>query len=365
MKKRLTIIAALVLAMPASADIFKRYQIKSGSILYDVSTIGNAPGLTTKTNGVFRLVFDDWGAKELKEEDLIEIQTGDFYDKRTRHSMTKLDYGTIYTVNFDENVTYQTRDKTIDIAIAKGVDMSTQSLDAIKEMKAKKIGTDTVADHECDLWQLGDQTICMYKGIPLSIEIKADGFISTRTAQVVKLGEPISDSEFALPDYAVLAEEGYRSNKSASVQAADYVQAIKKLDKNFERNSSDRNDSNLAQDQINTIINSVGAPYLARQKEYLPTLFTELKKAKECIAASENADTAKECIVPVNKINDKLGDSAASYDYRNWKEQNKKKALKSITKEIADLNVTINCVQKSKLTTEVIICTEGSLKPKE
>lgn len=364
MNKQLVMVMLLLMAQSAATDVFKRYQIKTGMILYDVSTTGTAPGLTTKTNGIFRLVFDDWGAKELKEEDLTEIQTGDFYDKRERHSMTKLDYGTVYTVNFDENLTYQTRDSTIDMAIAKGVDMSDQSLDAIKEMKAKKIGTDTVVGYKCDIWQIHDQIICMHKGIPLSVTIKADGFTSTRIAQVVNMDKALDPKEFELPRFDILSEQDYRSNKAASVQSSDYIQAVDNLKKDVNLTKTQSSDD-LTQKQINTIIDSIGAPYLRRQKKYLPTLLKRLDAAKDCIKTSEDSDSAKQCIVPVNEINDKLGDTAANYDYRNWDDDSKEKVIKSMNKEIKDLKVTINCVEKSKKTTDVIICTEGSLKPKE
>ena len=364
MKIKISIIALLCVSVFASADVFKRYQVKSGLILYDVSTMGTAPGLTTKTDGLFKLVFDDWGAKELKEEDLTEIQTGDFYDKRSIHSLTKLDYGTVYTVNYEDNTTYQTRDKSVDMAIAKGVDMSGQSMDAIKEMKAKKIGTDIVAGHECDLWQLGDQTTCMYQGIPLSISINADGFTSTRIAQVVKLNEPISDKDMSLPPFPVISEDGYKSNEAATVQTNDYMQAIKNLKKDTNLTQSS-NDTDMTQQQINTIIDTIGAPYLKRQKKYLPTLLERIESAKECIGSAEDSTKAKECIKPVDEINDKMGDSAANYDYRNWGQKTKDKILESMNKETKDLKITIDCVNKSKLTTEVIICTEGSLKPQE
>jgi len=204
----------------------------------------------------------------------------------------------------------------------------------------------------------------MYQGIPLSIVIRADGFISTRTAQVVKINESIEKKEMSLPPFPIISESGYKSNKAAAVQTNDYMQAIKNLrkDTNISKKSDDED---MTQQQINTIINTIGAPYLERQKKYLPTLLERINDAKDCIDSAEDSTKAKECVSPVDEINDKMGDSATNYDYRNWGKKSKEKILQNMDKETKDLKVTIECVNKSKLTTEVIICTEGSLKPKE
>ena len=346
--------------------VFKRYPVKSGMILYDINTTGVAPGLTTHTVGVSRLVFDDWGAKELKEDDATEIQKGDFNEEIARHTMSKMDYGTIYTVDFDENVTYQTRDRNIDIAIAQGADMSDESLEILKEMKAIKLGTEQVAGYTCDLWKTKDQTICLYKGIPLKITVKTQGFSSTRTAQMVILDKPIAESEFALPGFAVMTDEAYTSNQSAAVNTADYMAAVEELNhkiKSMGINLEDENIS-LTPAQEAEVINTLGARYLAKQKKLLPKLMVALKGARECIDHSENGKEAANCIKPVNRINEELGDQTSNYDYSHWNREKKELIIKDMDQEIKDLNVTIDCVGKYDKTTDVIECTEGTLEPK-
>jgi len=346
--------------------MFKRYPVKSGMILYDINTTGIAPGLTTHTVGVSRLVFDDWGAKELKEDDATEIQSGDFNEEIARHTMSKMDYGTIYTVDFDENVTYQTRDRNIDIAIAQGADMSQENLEILKEMKAIKVGSEVVAGYPCDLWHTKDQTICLYKGIPLKITIQAPGFTSTRIAQMVILDQPISESEFALPGFAVMTDAAYTSNQSASVNTADYMAAIDDLHHAVKKMGIDPNDDNitLTKEQEIAIINTIGAKYLAKQKKLLPKLMVALKGARECMDHAENGAEASTCIKAVNRINEELGDQTSNYDYSHWNREKKELIVKDIDQEISDLGVTIECVKKHDLTTEVIECTEGTLEPK-
>ncbi|NKQ41774.1 MAG: hypothetical protein HF962_09460 [Sulfurovum sp.] len=347
-------------------SVFKRYPIKSGMILYDINITGTSTGLTTQTVGISRLVFDDWGAKELREDDYTEVQQGDFDDKRTRRTMSMMDYGTIYTVDFDENVTYQTRDRNIDMAIAQGADMSNESLEILKDMNATNIGTETIAGYTCDIWQTKDQSICIYKGIPLKITVTAPGFISSRTAQAAILDKAISNSEFTLPGFAVMVDKGYTSNLSASVNTADYMAAIDDLQQKMKTMGVNLNDANisLTKEQEIVVINTLGARYLAKQKRLLPKLMVVLKGARDCINHSENANAASDCIKPVNRISEELGDQTSHYDFSNWDKGKRETTVKDIDKEIKDLNVTIDCVKKYNKTTDVIECTEGSLEPK-
>ena len=361
------VLLALLGAQTYAKNIFKRYPVESGMILYDINTTGIAPGLTTHTVGVSRLVFDHWGARELKEDDATEIQQGDFNEEVASHSMSMLDYGTIYTVDFDENVTYQTRDRNIDIAIAQGADMSDESLEILKEMKAIKTGTEQVAGYTCELWKTKDQSICLYKGIPLKITVKAAGFSSTRTAQSIILNQPISDNEFALPGFAVMVDDGYTNNASASVNTADYMAAVDNLHHKIKAMGIDLQDENITftPTQEKEIINTLGERYLQKQKKLLPKLMVALKGARECMDHAENGTEASGCIKTVNRIDEALGDQTSNYDYTHWNKEKKDSIVKDIDTEIADLSVTIRCVKNHDKTTEVIECTEGSLTPKE
>jgi len=369
MKKivQMLLILSFFISSSYAKEPFKRYAIKSGMILYDINTTGIAPGLTTHTVGVARLVFDNWGTRELKEDDTTETQSGDYNEESPRHTMSKFDHGTIYTVDYDENVTYQTRDTTIDLAIAQGADMSHESVDILREMKAIQLGTDVVAGYACDVWRSKDQTICLYRGIPLKITIETAGFTSTRVAQLVIFDKPVSDSEFNLPGFAVMLDKEYTSNASAVTRTEDYIAAIEELSHKMKAMGLNLEDDNITlnKNQEEEIINTLGERYLAKQKKLLPALMVELKSARECMDNAEDAKEASTCIDEVNKINEKLGDKTAHYDYGNWNRGKKELIVKDIDTEMTHLKVTIDCVKEYNKTTDVIICTEGSLEPKE
>lgn len=368
MIKKITIMISLLLSLSVGSyakDIFKRYPVKSGMILYDINVTGVSNSLKTTTLGISRLVFDEWGAVELREDDATETQEGDFNEEISRHTMSSLDHGTIYTVDFDENVTYETRDKNMDLAIAQGADLSNEMLDILVERNATKMGVESVAGYECDIWNIGDQSICLYMGIPLKITIEAPGFVSTRTAQFVMLDKPVNKKEFRLPGFAIMVDGGYTNNASASVNMADYMSAVTELKGALQKMAIKFTaNSKFTKEQEMDMINALGAKYLAKQKKYLPQLMGALHTARGCVDGSENGQEAQKCIKPVDEINAKLGDQTTNYEYRNWSPKSKDIILKDMDQEMKDLNLTIDCTSRYSKTTEVIKCTEGTLEPK-
>ncbi|WP_292658080.1 hypothetical protein [Nitratifractor sp.] len=350
-----------------AGKIFKRYPVKSGMIFYDINISGkSANGFSTHTSGIARLVFDQWGARELKEEDATETQRGDFNETRDIHSLTKMDHGTIYTVDYDDQTIYKTRDRSLDLSIAQGEDLSHENIQLIKEMKGHKIGSGNVAGFPCELWKAKDQKICFYQGIPLSITIDAPGFHSERKAVQVVLNHPIPDEQFKLPDFPVTVDEEYTSNPAAETRTEDYIASIKDLQAKMKSLgiNPDEEDQNLSPEQEKKVINILGERYLKKQKRLLPKLLVALQGAKECVAKAANGNEAKKCIEPVNKIDEELGDRTENFDYAHFKEK-RDAILDSLEKEINYLKVTNECVQQHDKTTDVILCTEGNLGEEE
>jgi len=262
---RYVLLLSIMIASPLAAkEGFKRYPVKSATILYDVNTTGNAVGLKTQTTGVARLVFDHWGAHEIKEEDTTEVQTGDFNETRSKHSLSVIDYGTVYSVDYDEKIIYKTRDMDMDSAIAQGLDLSQENFAFLKDLHAVKVGTDTVSGLPCDLWQGKDQEICLYKGIPLRIMIKTDGFMSIRTAVYAVIDKPVMESEFTIPHFPIVIDDDYTTNASALTRTEDYLAAIEDLHIALKGSTIDLSDTNksLTPEQENEIINILGKRYL-------------------------------------------------------------------------------------------------------
>ena len=340
---------------------FKRYPVKSGMIFYDIHTNSTLNGTDTNSSGIGRLVFDNWGSQELKEEDITEVQRGDFNESKEIHSMNKFDNGTVYTVDFDDDTIYQTRDRAMDISIAKGDDLSNETLKMLKEMKAVKVGTDSVAGFKCDVWKVKDQKICLYKGIPLKITIDQPGFHSEKIALQILLEQPVSKIAFKLPDFPVIVDNEYTSNEAAAVRADDYILSIEDLKKKMKSIGISENNDTLTPEQERAVIDTLGDRYLKKQKEFLPKLLVRLQNAKDCVSKAVDPKEVKKCIEPVNKIAEKLGDRTEHFDLNNFNDNKKVSIVQSLENEINYLKVTDECVKKYNKTSEVIMCTEGNL----
>jgi len=350
-----------------ASDTFKLYKFKSGIIYYDVTTASFDDNLNSQVKGIAKLVFDNWGAKELKEEDVSEIQKGDFNDSKNRHTLTLVDYGTVYSVDYDVKKIFKTRDMDIEMAISKKLDLSDQSVKSLEKLGAKKTGKDKVANLECDVWEYKDQQLCLYKGIPLRIVIQNAGFYSEKKAVQVILNKPVPAKEFNLPNFPIVEDGSYSSNKASLVRTNDYINSIIDLKNEMKKKGINLEDKNvtITPELEKDIINALGKRYLEKQKKYLKPLIEAMEKAKVCIAKAKTKDEAQNCLKPVRDINDKLGDRTPNFHFDKLTNKEKENAIKQLEKEIKNTQTTAKCVDKYNKTTDVIICTEGTLNPDE
>ena len=107
MKKIIVISAVLLMSaglVQADESLMKKFQVESGKIDYEINGSGKAMGmLEIKTLGKKRLIFNQFGANELIEENKIEkrIHSGKTDTIRTH----KLDYAkgaVLYAVDFNK-----------------------------------------------------------------------------------------------------------------------------------------------------------------------------------------------------------------------------------------------------------------------
>ena len=366
-KMKIVFFVVSILTLLYGSEGFKLYKFKSGMVFYDVNTSSFDEKLNSHVEGIARLIFDNWGAKELKEEDVSEVQAGDFNDTRSRHTLYLVDNATLYSVDFDEKKIFKSRDLDLEMAIAQKKDLSDESVKSLIKLGAQKVGKERVAGYECDVWKYNDQEVCLYEGIPLKIVIKNAGFISERRAIKAVFNTPIPPKEFKLPPFSIEEDKAYSNDKAALVRTQDYISSILDLKKQMKEKGIKLEDTNnsVSPNLEKEIINALGKRYLEKQKKYLEPLIEAMKKAKECIKNAKTSKEAYDCMKPVEEINNKLGDRTPSFDFDNLNEEIKKKAINALDIEIKNTQVTSNCVKKFDKTTDVIICTEGKLMPDE
>lgn len=198
MSRQIFSLTVLFLGLSVSslfADM-KRYDEKSGQIMYEITGGGTMMGVPTKISGTTSLVFKNYGSLEVIKEKRVQVTMD---EKETEEVITKFDNGTVYSVESEEQVIFK-QEVTVDSADFMILNNGDESLESIG---GEKIGTEKIAGYKCDIWQFSDAEICIYKGIPLKTQSESMGIKETQVATSIKFDVSIPDKEFDLPSYPV------------------------------------------------------------------------------------------------------------------------------------------------------------------
>ena len=200
----------------------KRYFVESAKIDYEIKSAGNAMGMMkTKTIGKKRLIFNQYGANEITEENKIEKRTqGGKTTTIKSHQLKYMKGSMLYSVDFEKKRIIRMKNTAMAMAgLMGGKDMASTGEAMMKKMGGKKIGSDKVAGHSCDIWEVMGVKQCMYKGIPLRVETDMMGIKSVEIATKAEFDVKLGKDDFKLPDFLV-----YDMNE-------DMISAPTKLDK--------------------------------------------------------------------------------------------------------------------------------------
>ena len=183
MKKIFTICAVLLVAVAAMAqDGAKRYGIKSGSYKTEMDMMGNAIVQT--------VFFDDYGAKEVTEIDMMGMQMSQIRKDGKTYLVNKSDKS-VQEMPAQESINY--------------LDLNDE---AIKKFKVKETGKETVAGKDCTVYtteinqmgQTAKATVSVWNGFAMKSVIDAGGFSITQKIVEVKEG-PVDAELFEVPKF--------------------------------------------------------------------------------------------------------------------------------------------------------------------
>ncbi|MEA3455986.1 MAG: hypothetical protein U9R26_05735, partial [Campylobacterota bacterium] len=317
----------------AGADQYKKYGVESGKIDYKITGSGNIMGVTTKTAGKKRVLFDTYGARELNEENQVQktvIGGNAKVDKS--HKLTYMNGAMIYTVDLKAKRIMRMQNPGFAMMSAMGGKDVMQTGEAMMEkMGGKKVGTDKVLGYTCDIWEImGSVKQCMYKGIPLKIESNVMGIKNVEVATKAEFDISLSNDDFELPDFPIYDMQGNKLDKSklesmdkksevqaaqagedmaalgASMAAAMQSAGVKKGERPTEAQEKKMEDAMMA-----SMLPLMKQKFLAEEKMML--------FAKECFS---DADTLKEANTCNQKTNEMSGEQEE--DYTEWNEKTKK-----------------------------------------
>ncbi|QKF78332.1 hypothetical protein [Arcobacter defluvii] len=179
-------------------DLFagNRYEIKSGIVEYEIA--GNAEG-TEKgdtISGTSKLYFKDFGNLELTDERIVQTIMGEKEEERT---VSKIVNDKMLTADFNDEVIYSQKlvlDEENPI-------QNIKTYDSFIQMGAKNLGTEEILGYKCDIWQLGEDKIWVYKSVPLKQISQSLGIIQIQQAKFAVFNIDIKDDKFKLPPFPI------------------------------------------------------------------------------------------------------------------------------------------------------------------
>jgi len=345
----------------AGSDMMKRYDVKSGKIEYSIKESGNIMGMVKiKGVGKKRLVFDNYGVKDLTEENKVKKETTGGQTKVTKeHTIQYMNDGIMYRVDFKKKTIVRMENPAMGMntMLGGGKNIKQTGESMMKSMGGKKVGTDKVLGYTCDVWDLMGVKQCIYKGIPLKIESNIMGLKSLEVATKAEFDIPLSEDDFKLPEYSLVDMMGQKLDMDRSeLNEIDKAQSAKNTQKMQEgmkamaaamgalkESGFDMSNPNAkpteAQEKAmqKAAISAMGGEdaMLARAKKEILEEAADLPAIKECF---QNADTVKDA-----NICEKKADSEDPEHHTRWNEEIKAKLLK----EINTFENSIPCIEKA------------------
>ena len=218
----------------AGTETLKRYDVKSGKIEYSMKESGNIMGMVKiKGVGKKRLVFDNYGVKDLTEENKVKKETTGGKSKVEKtHTIQYMNAGILYQVDFDRKkiIRMENPAMAMNAMMGGGKNVGQTGEAMMKSMGGKKVGTDKVLGYSCDVWDLMGMKQCMYKGIPLRIESNIMGLKSTQVATKADFELSLSEDDFKLPDFPLVDMMGNKLDLDRStLNARKIKKRVKKM----------------------------------------------------------------------------------------------------------------------------------------
>ena len=367
-----TVLLMSVGLVQADEGLMKKFQVESGKIDYEIKGSGKAMGmLEIETLGTKRLIFNEFGANELTEENKIEkrMHSGKTDTLKTH----KLDYAkgaVIYSVDFNKEKIIRMKNPGMAMLGMMGAGKNTAEAGEamLKEMGGKKTGSDKVAGYTCDVWEMMGTKQCLYKGIPLKIETDVMGIKSVEVVTNAEFTE-VSSEDFKLPDFDVYGVD--MDNPMAQPQKLDKSQ-LGKMDKLANEQATEQSAeakeafTGMAEAAKKAGVKQGELPTEAQQKEMIvamqegvfPRMKQEILKqekimqfGKECFAKAETLEDANRCNHQANEMSGEGED-----DFEAWNPKMKKMILGEIDKY---LDSVVPCVKKAKNINQIQGCDFG------
>lgn len=334
------------------------YAVKSAKIEFDIKSTQTVGNISSSKIGKKRIVIDNYGEQELEELNTVDKTTANGKTKIAKFHYIKYLNGDIrYVADFNKKTMNRT---TGYMGMLYGTKKYKGSVDKMLELqKMKKIGTDTVAGHTCDVWQLGKiSKTCFYKGFPLRTESTLMGMKRVVEATKAVFDIQLTQDDFKMPDFPVY-EMDMHTGKRKNLSKDD----LEVMDKKYSKAASEeKNEADMMIAIMKEAYTKAGVvkgkrpstEQMKRVKEYIQKRTFPIQK-KKFLEETKDMKNIKECLEKANSVKDAnhCDPEGDSDRYENWNSTVKKETLK----EIAMFETTIlPCVEKSQNGKEMQMC---------
>ncbi len=360
------------------ANTMKKYDVKSGKITYELKGNGNIMGMAQiKSTGKKRVIFDNYGVKNLEEKVEVKKETTMGKTKTDKtHTLMYMNDAIIYKVDFEHKIINRMKNRGAALAglFGGGANLKESGEAMMIKMGGKKIGTDKVLGYVCVIWDLMGSKQCMYKGLPLKVEIDVMGMKTTEIATKAEFDMALSKDDFKLPDYPVydfdmdrmmdgqkpkeldksrLEAMDTKDNAKAKEESKEAAEGMKamgaglaalaKAGIDMNKELTPEQEKIMKKAMMKAMAKSMGGEdkMLAKMKQKIlkESKIEEMQFAQECFGSS---DTLKEVNLCVDKGNKMFNDDEEYFE--SWTAKDKKEMLDDI-KEFGKM---IPCVKAAQ-----------------
>lgn len=189
MKKKLFFIFMLTTLYSITiGQDFKRYQFKSGKVVYKMS------GIQTGTETLY---FDDYGRKEVHFNKSVIDMMG---VKQKSNTQTIMEGKYIYTIDLEKN-TGQKMENPLYEMFSDEDDLQKVGEDIMKKMGGKKVGTETLNGKECEIWEVQKMggKIWVWNSLAIRTVVNMMGMNITQEAESIDTEINVSPDLFKIP----------------------------------------------------------------------------------------------------------------------------------------------------------------------
>ncbi|MCK5455570.1 MAG: hypothetical protein KAI45_00495 [Melioribacteraceae bacterium] len=189
MKKRLFFILMLTALYSITiGQDFKRYQFKSGKVVYKMS------GIQTGTETLY---FDDYGRKEVHFNKSVIDMMG---VKQKSNTQTIMEGKYIYTIDLEKN-TGQKMENPLYEMFSDEDDLQKVGEDIMKKMGGKKVGTETLNGKECEISEVQKMggKIWVWNSLAIRTVVNMMGMNITQEAESIETDIDVSPDLFKIP----------------------------------------------------------------------------------------------------------------------------------------------------------------------